>query len=262
MQPSLPTQPQPEPENKCPDCLYIKLEGIPVQPENQDYLDFWSTSTQTEQIDLHLSVKFSEQWLPLRQGRVKFGLKGGELRLKLKNGEIPYESRELTGSFELSLIRERQKPEANRELKGTPPIARAIAPPSMPPLNGKTKGQANPGTEQRLGKNTPSASVCQITTKVSEENPVWIFEEERGKPVLNGVLKKAKLATLNVTALPCSVEATFEVSKRDICLTDAEGLWPSNISRNKRAVLDRLIIQRLLDPKFKPYLSRAELLYD
>jgi transcriptional regulator GlxA family with amidase domain len=31
------------------------------------------------------------------------------------------------------------------------------------------------------------------------------------------------------------------------------------ISRNKRAVLDRLIIQRLLEPKLKPYLSRAEL---
>jgi hypothetical protein len=83
-----------------------------------------------------------------------------------------------------------------------------------------------------------------------------------GEPVLKGFLKRAKLATLNAIALPCRIEATFEVSKRDVCLTDAEGLWSPDISRNKRAVLDRLIVQRLLEPKFKPYLSRAELQYD
>jgi hypothetical protein len=83
-----------------------------------------------------------------------------------------------------------------------------------------------------------------------------------GEPVLKGLLEKAKLATVNVIALPCHVQATFEVSKRDVCLTDAEGLWPPDLTRNKRAVLDRLIVQRLLEPKFKPYLSRAELRYD
>jgi hypothetical protein len=97
---------------------------------------------------------------------------------------------------------------------------------------------------------------------VTEENPVWIFEEEMGEPVLKGGLNQVKLGTLNILTLPCRVEATFEVSKRDVCLTDAEGLWSPDISRNKRAVLDRLIIQRLLEPKLKPYLSRAELHYD
>ncbi|MEW6494427.1 MAG: hypothetical protein AB1589_18215, partial [Cyanobacteriota bacterium] len=119
------------------------------------------------------------------------------------------------------------------------------------------------GTEQQPGQTELfPITVCHVTTKVSEENPVWIFEEEMGEPVLKGLLQRVKLATLNVLAFPCSVEATFEVSKRDVCLTDAEGLWSPDISRNKKAVLDRLIIQRLLEPKLKPYLSRAELYYD
>ncbi len=260
MQPSLSMKPQPEPENKFPACLYMKLEGIPVQPENQDYHELWQTSTQTLQIDLHLTINFNEQWESLKKGRVKFGLKGGELRLKLENSEIPYEYRELAGSIELSSPKERQEPEASKDQN-----AREVrSHPINSSLNGsKTQAPAKVATAKKSARTDQSqVTVCHVTTKVSEENPAWIFEEEMGEPVLKGLLKKAKLGTLNAIALPCRVEATFEVSKRDVCLTDAEGLWPPDISRNKRAVLDRLIIQRLLEPKLKPYLSRAELHYE
>jgi hypothetical protein len=81
----------------------MKLEGIPVGSESQEGLDFWHTSTQTHQIDLHITIIFNEQWESLKDGRIKFGLKGGELRLKLENGEIPYEYRKLSGSFKLSI---------------------------------------------------------------------------------------------------------------------------------------------------------------
>ena len=248
MQPSLPTKPQPEPENKCPGCLYLKLEGIPVQPEDQDIFAPWHTSTQHQQINLYLTIKFDEQWLSIENGRIKFGLKGGELRLKLENSEIPYEDRELSGSIELSMPQQRQELDATKEGKGDRTIA-------------KTQSSLSP-EKKPVSTGSISFTVCHITTKISEENPVWIFEEEKGESVLKGLLKKTKLATLSAIAFPCRVEATFEVSKRDVCLTDAEGLWPPTISRNKRAVLDRLIIQRLLEPKFKPYLSRAELHYD
>jgi hypothetical protein len=258
MQPSLSTKPQPEPKNNCPDCLYLKLEGIPVQPDSPDYLEFWHTLNRTQQIDLHLTINFSEQWESLRVGRVKFGLKGGELRLKLLNGEIPYEYRELAGSVELSI--QKQEPGGSNDQKGIDVRLRAK---NFSLDRSRTGVQTNFSTDQNSGRTDQfQVSLCHVTTKVSEENPVWVFEEEMGEPVLKGLLKKAKLATLNVSALPCRVEATFEVSKRDVCLTDAEGLWPPDISRNKRAVLDRLIIQRLLEPKFKPYLSRAELQYD
>ncbi len=260
MQPFFQTTPQPEPENKFPDCLYIKLEGNPVQPESQDCFEFWKTSTQGHQIDLCLTIKFNEQWESLKEGRIKFGLKGGELRVKLENGEIPYESRQLAGSLELAMPEEKQETEASNTRKDLEVRAIAI----NPSLNGseaqaQTKGATDP--KSSITAQVP-VTLCHITTKVLEEHPTWVFEEEMGKPVLKGLLNKAKLATLNVHTLPCCVEATFEVSKRDVSLTDAEGLWPPDLSRNKRAVLDRLIIQRLLEPKLKPYLSRARLHYD
>lgn len=235
----------------------MKLEGIPVLHENQDRLEFWSTPK--HQIALHVTLNFNEQWESLNNGRVKFGLKGGELRLKLENAEIPYQLRELVGSIELSIGKAGQELQGSQVQKST----------EIPGFNSKsllnsnrTQDRANIGTKQQFGRTEASLTVCHVTTKVSEENPVWLFEEEMGEPVLKGWLNNAKLATLNVLAFPCHIEATFEVSKRDVCLTDAEGLWPPNISRNKRAVLDRLIIQRLLEPKFKPYLSRAELEYE
>jgi hypothetical protein len=321
MQPSLSTQPQPEPENNYPDCLYLELEGIPVQSNSQEHLEFWTTSTQQQQVDLLLTLHFNEQWETLDKGRVKFGLKGGELRLKLNNGEIPHESRALVGFFELyplnttqelqssqarqhkhrcefaiapsapttaiTVKRNRSVSEARRSLGAMAPqeqheaiarsrlrnsdsrsresvLKRSGSPQSIASSLQKTTMQerGTVSTAQKSGQTGASVTVCHVTTKVTEENPVWIFEEEMGEYVLRGWLHKATLATLNVLALPCRVEATFEVSKRDLCLTEAEGLWPPDISRNKRAVLDRLIIQHLLEPKLKPYLSRAELHYD
>ncbi|MGC1396641.1 MAG: hypothetical protein WA828_20460 [Coleofasciculaceae cyanobacterium] len=251
MQPSSPKSSQPEPENKCPDCLYIKLEGIPVQTDNHEYQDVGWASTQTPQIDLHLTIKFNEQWQPLKGGRIKFGLKGGELRLKLENSEIPTESRYLVGAIEL-VEQDQQELQGNTDKKHLA---------SRRPFNFIVNGNQPKELKSPVIQQDP-IGFCHVTTKVSEENPAWVFEAEISKQVLKGSLHQAKLATLNITALPCRVEATFEISKLDLCLTYAEGLWSSDISRNKKAVLERLIIQRLLEPKFKPYLSKAELHYD
>lgn len=249
MQPS-PKRFQPEPENKFPDCLYIKLEGIPVQSGSLEDFDVWQASTETPQIDLCVTLKFNEQWENLKGGRIKFGLRGGELKLKLENSEIPDEACYLAGVVELSM----QNPKPTVEKKSLDSRLRAF----NSAFNGRSAKtssiESSPETEHPI-------TLCHVTTKISEENPAWVFEEI-GELVLRGSLYQAKLATLNITALPCRVEATFVISKQDLCLTDAEGLWPPDISRNKKAVLERLMIQRLLEPKIKPYLSKAELHYD
>ena len=251
-----PTAPQPEPENKCPDCLYINLTGIPAQPDSMYYLGFVPIS-QPQQIHLHLTINFNEQWEPLQQGRIKFGLKGGQLRIKLENAEIPYESRQLSGYLQLTLETPIPESESNKEQIAVIPRTNSLFNQSQTSAGGNNYQQKNLASNNQL-----QPSVCHVIAKVSEENPAWIFEGEREQGILKGSLKQAKLATLDAIAFPCHVTATFEVSRRDVYLTDAEGLWPADISRNKRAVLDRLIIQRLLEPKFQPYLSRAELHYD
>lgn len=255
MQPSLPNSPQQGPENKYPSCLYMKLEGIPVQAKHNEALEFWQKPAYKQQIELRLTIKFDQQWESLKRGRIRFGLRGGELKLKLEGSEIPYESRELIGSFELVLPHHRPENQVIAEHKNIElPLA------DLNIKDNKTGAQAHFAKEQ--SSEEIRLSVCHISTIVSEENPTWIFEPEKGSQVLNGLLNRAKLATLNVLSLPCRIEATFAVNRRDICLTDAQGLWPLNLSRNKRAVLDKLIIQRLLEPKLKPYISRAELQYD
>ncbi|MFB8789623.1 MAG: hypothetical protein U7123_12380 [Potamolinea sp.] len=259
MPPSLPTphqQPQP-PENKFPNCLEMKLEGVLVQPESQNLSDFWETSNETEFLDLHLTINFNEQWEFLSKGRVKFGIKGGELRLNLKNAEIVPESCAVNSSLKLSVPEEKQEPESFKDRLGRQ--LRTLAANSS--LNGSKKAAIE-----------SPVSICHLTKKFdfcavdaqseATQNHAWGFEEEKGELVLKGLLNRAKLATLKVNALPCCVEATFAVSQRDVCITEVEGLWSPDISRNKKVVLNRLIIQRLLNAKLNPYVSRGSLNYD
>lgn len=215
-----------ESQNKCPDCLSMQLEGIPVE----------SGSTDTQQLDLYLSINFNEHWFPLLGGRVKFGLKGGELRLKLENGEIPLAARELNGSFDLSVQEERQQQEG-------------------------TKNQSGTQTTPRRTDRSPLTS-CQVSIKGVEASPAWVFEAQGNKSVLKGLLKKTKLGTLNIKRQPCCIEATFEVSAQDVYLTDTEDLWNHDISPNKHAVLERKLVLFLLETNLKPYLSWLQLRYE
>jgi len=238
----------------------MKLEGIPVSPQKHDSINIESKSAATEQINLYLTLQFNEQREILPGGRLKFGLKGGELRIKLVNGKIPLTSGELGSSFKLAVHQDRQQQEGKSNQSG---IETSLGE-SKPGIH------TNPSTKKTAGKTDQIQFVacqvqfvaCQVTTKGSPENPTWVFKVEAGEPVLKGLLKNVKLGTLNVTAKPCRVEATFEVSPRDVYITEAEGLWPKNISRKRSAVIERAIIRRFLERKLKPYLSRQQLQYD
>jgi hypothetical protein len=216
----------------------MKLLGTPVQPD---------------QIDLYLTVNFNEQCEPLVGGSVKFGLKGGELKLRLENGSIPYEFRELTGSLKLSPHQQEQDSQDNQ--------AQNTVESSV--VQSQDNVSAKSGTELTQDKTNPHQLVAfQVATKGSQQNPVWVFEVETGESILKGSINNVKLATLKAIALPCYVEATFEVSLQDVYLTQTTGLWSPNISRNQLAVLERGIARLLLKRKLKPYLSQIKLRYD
>ena len=102
----------------------------------------------------------------------------------------------------------------------------------------------------------------QISTQGSTTNPIWNFRAITSQAVLNGVIDNVKLGTVQVSALPCNVEVSFSISLGDIAITDAEGLWSSEISRNKLAVLERLMVLRILEPKLTPHLSLVNLHYE
>jgi hypothetical protein len=218
----------------------MQLEGIPVEPG----------STETQQIDLYLSVNFNADWQPLLGGRFKFGLTGGKLRLKLENGEMPLATRELSGLFDVGAQDLKQQ---QQDIENQSRVETAVG-------ESKPGVQNKPATEKTTKQIAQSQlTSCQVSTEGSEANPTWLFGVKTGKPILKGLLKKAKLGTLNVTGQPWRVEATFEVSAPDVHLTDAEDLWHHDISPNKHAVLERKLILFLLETKLKRYLSWVQL---
>ncbi|NEN98103.1 MAG: hypothetical protein F6K50_22065 [Moorea sp. SIO3I7] len=256
--------PPPEPKNKCLDCLGMKLEGTLIPP-NKQKRKFWQKPSKIPQINLYLTIQFNQHWEELLEGRVKFGLKGGVLRLHLQHGNIPYEFRELGGYIQLATVGNQHPPWPNCDLNQRPTDPNgnrekgggAVTPEATQwQFHERCQPESQPESHE-----TDQVSWCHITNQVSAENPVWIFEEQKGNGVLFGSLNRVKLATVNVTALPCRIQAIFEVSQRDICVTEVEGLWSNNLTRNKTVVLNRLIVEHLLVSKFKPYLSRVELQY-
>lgn len=62
-----------ESQNLYPECLCLDLNLNPITGR---------------QFDLDVSLNFSQQWQSLLDGRIKFGLKGGKLSLKLEQGAI------------------------------------------------------------------------------------------------------------------------------------------------------------------------------
>lgn len=250
--PSLPLS-QPEPENKYPDWVFMKLQGIPVQSEKQGIFKLTPKLAAGDRIELYLTLHFREQGEELLGGRIKFGLKGGHLRLRLENGKIPLTSRELKGFCQLSTHKDTQPQETSESRSNK----------SVSLTESKLAEKVNLDTNQISRKiDSNPFTVCQVTAQGSETHLAWIFQVEKGQPTLKGSLNHAKLATINVVAKPCRVEAIFGVSPHDIYLIEAEGLLPANISKKRKAVIQRAIIHRLLKQKLQPYLSRQELRYD
>lgn len=239
-----------EQENKCPDCLYLKLKGRLV-PRTRPWLPFLPLKPAVRQIDLYLTLNFDCQWLSLLGGRVKYGLVGGDLRLYLVNGTIPYPNR----AFNNKLVPTIEKTRKVRSLDKSQKKLGA----SVGELQVKPTVEAN--AERTWERTSEFAHLCsQITTYGSNESPGWRFEVKTGEPILQDGLIDVKLATLNVTTLPCQVEARFSSSMRNVRITDAEGLWPEDIHRKKLAILERAIVHRTLAPQMKPYLSKTLLI--
>ena len=70
-------------DNKYPECLLMELEIIPTK----------------RQYELYLKINFNSAWESLGEGRVKFGLKRGQLKLLWQDLEIPLISRELGSNW-------------------------------------------------------------------------------------------------------------------------------------------------------------------
>jgi len=244
--------PEPEKEDRFPDCLSMTLsvKSVEAAASSQSALLLPKPAPKShtvEQIDLYLTIRFGEHKEKIPGGSVTFGLKGGELKFQLDNCQVPLEKIALSDEFEVE-IETQQQEEKSSQKQGSSTIA----------LN-PTVASGNMESE-KIAK-TYKTKDYQVRTKGTETAPVWEFVA-KANPWLQGLLKEAKLATIKVIDKPCGAKATFEVGVQNVHLTDAGWLLEKNVSKKKSAVIERAVIQCFLAAKLKPYLSRVEWRYE
>ena len=79
-------------QNSYPDLLSMTLEAVPIS----------SQSANGNEFDLYLSLNFNQQWYSLLDGRIKLGLKGGQLKLMLENSQLHNINSQLDNYFEIT----------------------------------------------------------------------------------------------------------------------------------------------------------------
>jgi hypothetical protein len=244
-----------EHDNKCPECLHLEISGEPVASESKGPFSLFKKS-EPEAFSLSVRINFNQQWLVFSFGRVKFGLRGGELRLKLENGQMPSELRnealKKILARELEIERQsggEQESKSQVEASVTPDLSKA-----------SLKGVG----EQRQKKSQVDKfqlKIAQISHKGANNQPVWVFENRTGEPVLIGELADS-LGKMLIAGVPWSVEATFTPEMRQVVITGLENLFKDDISGHKLNVFELALAKLFLKHKTQPYLSRQVLRYE
>lgn len=238
-------------ENRLPDCVLMKLSATPVETTPQEQvLVLSSASSQlpvTKKHHLYLTIRFGEHREKIRGGYVTFGLKRGVLKVLLSNGKIPLETIELANEFEVAV--------EVQNIQGKTTEKHGSA--SLAVTGGVSTGAKEAETATEMVKQ----KVYQVILQGTEEAPIWIFKAQNKEFFLTGLLKQTKLGTLENTNSGC-IKATFEASIKDIVLVTGEGLYPKDISRNKRAIIEQMIAIKLLKDKLNSCLSQVELCHD
>lgn len=234
-------------ENRFPDCVRMELEVVPVLPENPLELK----APVAKQVELVLDIRFGEHLEPLDNGSVTFGLKRGELRIKLDNGSVPLRNIKLSNLFSIAIEKQLQQEDSTeRQESGNITL--------------------NPGatiSSKQSNKNAATLKLqdYQVNTRGTAEEPIWIFETKVDNQLLQGLLQAVNLATVNLTARCLYLEATFTASiPKDIQIVDANWLWTKKITKKKTAVIEKAMVRHLLEKVInqKAYLSRVEVCYE
>lgn len=243
-----------EPENKCDDCVYMKLELKPIETRTLIPL-----KTEVNSLELFLTLNFNWQEENIYGGTIRFGIKRGTLKITLTNCRSLIEHRKLGKKLETKIVVDTEIKEVKNNKKLS---SLSIS------LKEFVKGQL--GFESQNGKEKTQkfeTTKCQVSTKGSPDKPSWDFGVEDDSPCLIGAIEEI-LATLEVTPNPCTstIEARFTTFSKHISVEHLDGIVLQNFgqdirqSQNKRKTLDEVFIKNVvLKSKTQPYLSKQEL---
>ncbi len=201
------------------------------------------------QFDLVANIRFGKHRIPINNGEAVFGLRKGKLKVLLTNGKVPLENIKLNGEFQTEVeITVKEGKETGGQIDGK--------------LGGKSQGIGGSVKSASKQEKELSYKDYQVSTEGDLQDPTWVFEVKTNKEILEGLLKSADLAEVQVNAKPFSLTATFEVeNNQDIHLVNGSLLWQTNITKKKIAILERSIVNRWLKEILneKAYLSLQEL---
>ncbi len=238
-----------EPANRFPDCVFMKLHNEPLDEKRRSPLVTIFTQYQSDnrrKVDLKLTIRFGRHEIktPKLGSSVQFGLRGGELKLKLENGEMPLETMGLKSEFATEIEIETGR-ETGREIEAHLAMS---------------GGLKDKGTSKQSDK--VKRKVYQCRTRGDETNPIWVFEAKTGEQgILEGQLTQERLGIVEIADEICYVKATFQIRMQsDLYLIESGGLLgASNLSRNKSAFIERAFFQQFVERKLQPHLSQVEM---
>jgi hypothetical protein len=239
--------------NRFPNCVRMELELKPILPKGLKGIlkGLKGILKGAEQLDLVLSIRFGEHTEEIIGGKVTFGLRRGELRVNLNNGEVPLKNIKLADKFQTEIETELQEELGKEDQVGIS-------------LSDKPGFSASGKDTEKVSEKVKYLQY-QFSTEGNRNSPTWIFVAVRiEEQILQGLLQETELATVDIKGKPCSVVATFGVTKLgDICLTDAEWLWVRNITKIRMAVIERAIVRNFFEDRLQQetYLSKVELSY-
>ena len=240
------------PENRFPRCLRMELDLSLIQ---QKGIIERIRQTKLEQIYLILNIHFGEHQEEIHygSGNVTFGIKRGELRIKLINGEVPLKNIKLKDEFPTVIETEIQK-ELERERQSGVKVV--FKNPDITAGSKITKKEVEKIKNKEYQVRTGGGKV---------DEPIWVFEAKTDKAILEGLIQDTKLTTIDVKSKPCHLIATFIVKNtQDICITNGELLWSKNIIKKRSKIIERglarLFLNEILNQK--SYLSRQELVHE
>ncbi|MCT7992446.1 hypothetical protein [Laspinema olomoucense] len=244
-----------EPENKCPDCVFMRLEIKPVETKTGIPL---MNKTEVNSLELFLTLNFSlQKEEEIFSSKIQFGIKTGTLRLTLTNCTSPYEARHFIQELQPEILLERETKYSDNYKTS---LNSSLSPTDI-------KAQVGSDSQQHKEEvNKFKTTICQVSSTGSENNPAWDFQVGNGNSCLRGKIgkegEKPLLATLKINNTPCLIEAIFTTEKLNI--EGVKGMMWDNkkISNNRTAIIAEAYLQRRLGPKFQPYLSKQELRYD
>jgi hypothetical protein len=223
-------------------------------------------------LTLRLTAHFNQQLIPSVLGDLSVAISGGDLLLDLNDmrllkhnlyGELLKRVQRTvslsTGGSEKRGFETTRKPTVSVEAGTTGPKAKF------------GYGDDHKETNAKEATNQQTEDVTYDTFQINAlgggEHPGWRFSLKTGDPHLEGSIVDEKLCECQITNLPSSISANFDVHQRFIKIQILDGIFRERgmheiLSPKKMKILNLFLWHKLIKRKVHPHLSSQIIKYE